>query len=289
MTMSESSPDVETLAKEYLEGLDQGLNEKRRGELEDMLQSLKDRREQYVEQHGADSGIIQRLDQKIEEVETELEEFYGASEKIDELKTELLEVARERFELNDEWLNLTVLRALTHALYNEKDDFLHIDRVRLDDSVDIMDIGEIDKIDLEHTLLLMVEDQLGQTDTVRKRWERFSDSTYYLPFLVLAQEESATPEDVLSIIDEGIDRKDVKNWLEGPLYKWDDLVPYYRVGDGEFALSTAGKYFAKNYAQSVEEVIEDRGEATSDEEASSGDRQVNFDDVDTSWEDDTDE
>lgn len=289
MAMSESSPDVERIAKEYLEGLDQGLDEKRRGELEDTLKDLKDRREQYAEQHGADSGIIQRLDRKIEEVKTELEEFYGASEEVDELRAQLLEAARERFELNDEWLTSTVLRALTHALYNEKDDFLYIDRTHLDDSTDVSDIDEIDKIDLEHTLLLLVEDQLGQTDTVRKRWERFSDSNSYLPFQVLAQEESAAPEDVLPELDDGTGRKDVKNWLEGPLYKWDDLVPYYRVGDGEFALSTSGKYFAHNYAQSADEVPEDEGEATKDGEAGNGDRQLNFDDVDTSKEVDTDE
>ena len=70
--MSEERQEPESLANEYLEALDQEIDEERRDELENIKEELQDRREKYVSQHGEDSRIVQRVDQKIEDVEAEL-------------------------------------------------------------------------------------------------------------------------------------------------------------------------------------------------------------------------
>jgi hypothetical protein len=155
-------------------------------------------------------------------------------------------------------------------LYAEKDDHLVLDQTRIEGPEDLDEIEDLAQLDMEHTLLLLVEDRLGETDTVSERWERFVDSKYHKPFLVVSREGTASPEDVLPSLSEDTNRKDAKNWLERPLYDWDDLVPYYRAGDGEFGLSTSGKYLAHHYAGSAESLAEegDGGDDGDDGQAS---------------------
>lgn len=117
---------------------------------------------------------------------------------------------------------------------------------------------------------------LGETDVVAERWSRLTDSNYHAPFLAVARKGEASPDDIVNELDDAT-RKDVKNWLEGPFYKWDDLIPYYRVGDGKFALSTTGKYFARNYATPANDETEPDEEPS--RESEDGDQQTSFDDV----------
>lgn len=272
--MSEDRQEPESLAKEYLEAIDQEIDEERRSELEDTKEELQDRREKYVSQHGEDSRLVQRVDQKIEDVETELDKLNESVQQIDELRTRLLKAAKDRLEFNREWLSTTVLEGLTHALYAERDDYLILDQTRIEGPEDLDEIEDLVQLDMEHTFLLLVEDRLGETDTVSERWDRFVDSKYHKPFLVVSREGTASPEDVLPNLSEDANRKDAKNWLERPLYDWDDLVPYYRAGDGEFGLSTSGKYLAHHYAGSAESLAEE-GDGGDD----SDDGQTSLDDV----------
>lgn len=272
--MSEDLQEPESLAKEYLEAIDQEIDEERRSELEDTKEELQDRREKYVSQHGEDSRIVQRVDQKIEDIETELDKLNESVQQVDELRTQLLKAAKDRLEFNREWLSTTVLEGLTHALYAERDDHLILDQTRIEGPEDLDEIEDLVQLDMEHTFLLLVEDRLGETDTVSERWDRFVDSKYHKPFLVVSREGTASPEDILPNLSEDADRKDAKNWLERPLYDWDDLVPYYRAGDGEFGLSTSGKYLAHHYAGSAESLAEE-GDGGDD----SDDGQTSLDDV----------
>jgi hypothetical protein len=271
--MSEDRQEPESLAKEYLEAIDQEIDEERRNELEDTKEELQDRREKYVSQHGEDSRIVQRVDQKIEDIEAELDDLNESAQQVDELRTQLLKAAKDRLEFNREWLSTTVLKGLTHAMYAEKDDHLILDQTRIEGPGDLDEIEDLAQLDMEHTFLLLVEDRLGETDTVSERWDRLTDSKYHKPFLVVSREGTASPDDVLPNLSEDADRKDAKNWLERPLYNWDDLVPYYRAGDGEFGLSTSGKYFAHHYAGSAESLAEkgDGGDDSDDGQASLND------------------
>lgn len=269
--MSEEQYDPESLAQEYLDALDQEIDDERRSELEDTREELKKRRKQYVQQHGEDSRIVQRVDQKIEDVEVKLEELKESAQKVDELRVQLLEATVDGFEFDSDWLSPTTLKGLTHALYEEKDTHLILDQTRIESPQDLADVDDLDLLDMEHTLLVLIEDRLGNTDTVSERWKRFTDSKYHTPFLVVAREGTAAPENVLTELGADANRKDAKNWLERPLYDWDDLVPYYRAGAGEFGLSTSGEYLAYHYAEPLHEVTE----ADADEEDdNAGDGQV---------------
>lgn len=272
--MSEDRQEPESLAKKYLDAINQEIDEERRNELEDTKEELKERREKYDSQHGEDSRIVQRVDQKIEDVETELDELNESAQQVDKLRTQLLKAARDRLEFNREWLSTTVLEGLTHALYAKKDNHMILNQTRIEDPDDLDEIEDLAQLDMEHTLLLLVEDRLGETDTVSERWNRFADSKYHKPFLVVSREGTASPEDVLPNLSEDANRKDAKNWLERPLYDWDDLVPYYRAGDGEFGLSTSGKYLAHHYAGSAESLAKE-GDGGDD----SDDGQASLDDV----------
>ena len=272
--MSEDRQEPESLANEYLEAIDQEIDEERRNELENTKEELQARREKYVSQHGEDSRIVQRVDQKIEDIEAELDDLNESAQQVDELRTQLLKAAKDRLEFNREWLSTTVLEVLTHALYAERDDYLILNQTRIEGPEDLDEIEDLVQLDMEHTFLLLVEDRLGETDTVSERWDRFVDSKYHKPFMGVSCEGTASPEDVLPNLSEDADRKDVKNWLERPLYDWDDLVPYYRAGDGEFGLSTSGKYLAHHYAGSAESLAEE-GDGGDD----SDDGQTSLDDV----------
>lgn len=276
--MSEGRQEPESLAKEYLEARDQEIDEERRNELENTKEELQDRREKYVSQHGEDSRIVQRVDQKIEDIEAELDELNESVQQVDELRTQLLKATKDRLEFNREWLSTTVLEGLTHALYAERDNHLILDQTRIEGPEDLDGIEDLAQLDMEHTFLLLVEDRLGETNTVSERWDRFADSKYHKPFLVVSREGTAPPEDVLPNLSEDADRKDAKNWLERPLYDWDDLLPYYRAGNGEFGLSTSGKYLAHHYAGSAESLAEegdggddsDNGQASLDDVGGNG-------------------
>lgn len=272
--MSEDRQEPESLANEYLEAIDQEIDEERCNELENIKEELQERREKYVSQHGENSRIVQRVDQKIEDVEAELDELNESAQQVDELRVQLLKAANDRLEFNREWLSTSVLEGLTHALYAEKDDYLILDQTRIEGPEDLDEIEDLAQLDMEHTLLLLVEDRRGETDTVSERWERFVDSKYHKPFLVVSREGTASPEDVLPSLSEDANRKNAKNWLERPLYDWSDLVPYYRAGDGEFGLSTSGKYLAHHYAGSAESLAEE-GDGGDD----SDDGQASLDDV----------
>lgn len=191
----------------------------------------------------------------------------------------MLEAARSEFELSEEWLDMRVLSTLTHALYGERDSWLCLNKTRIEEVDNLSNVDDLDRLDMEHTFLLLVEDRLGETDIVAERWERLADSKYYEPFLVVARGGEAAPEDVVEALDNPeVSRKNAKNWLERPMYDWDDLIPYYRAGEGKFALSTAGKYFARNYASLAEDETE-ATEGTSQGEPENNDQQVSFDDV----------
>lgn len=275
--VSETEYDPESLANEYLNALNHEVDEERRTELEDRLSELKERRVKFVEQHGEDSGIVQRVDQNTCEVETELDKLEQSVQQVDELREKLLEAAVEDFEFNSTWLSSAVLNGVTHALYEEEDSLI-LGQNHIESTDDLADIDDMTQLDMEHTLLILIEDRLGRTDTVRDHWERLAGSKKHTPFLVVAQKGSASPEDVLPELDDDADRKDAKNWLERPLYDWDELVPYYRAGNGEFALSNAGKYLAKHYAEDYDEVAE--SEVDGDTVGNDGDGQASLDDID---------
>lgn len=276
--VSKTGSDPELLAREYLDALDHEVDEERRTELEDRLSALRQRREKFVEEHGEDSGIVQRVDHKIREVEDEIDELKQSIQQVDELREDLLEAAAEDFKFDSTWLSPTVLNGLTHALYGEKEDSLVLDQNRVESTDDLHDTGDLAQLDMEHTLLILIQDQLGQTDTVRKQWERLADSKNHTPFLVVAREGTASPDDVLPELDEEADRKDAKNWLEKPIYSWEQLVPYYRPETGEFALSTAGKYLARHYAEDPNGGAESGRDNGSD--GDDGDGQASLDEID---------
>jgi hypothetical protein len=218
------------------------------------------------------------VDQKIGEVENELEELEQSVQQVDELREQFLEAAVEDFEFNGTWLSPTVLKGLTHALYGKKEDSLVLDQNRIENTDDLIDIDDLTQLDMEHTLLILVEDRLGQTDTIRKHWDRLADSKNHTPFLVVARKGTASPDDVLPELDEEADRKDAKNWLEKPIYNWEQLVPYYRPESGEFALSTAGKHLVRHYAEDS-----DGGAESEDNGGSNGDDadgQASLDEID---------
>lgn len=286
--MSEAQYEPETLAQEYLDALDQEIDEGHRHGLETKREELRDRRERYVDQHGEDSSIVQRVDEKIEEVEYELEEFDTSAQQVEGLRDRLLESAKDEFEFNSEWLSSTTLEGLTHALYGKREDHLIIDQVRIQEPDVLTDIDDIDQLDMEHTLLLLIEDRLGETNTVNSRWERFSDSKYHIPFLIVARDGVATPDDVLPELEDDADRDDAKNWLNRPLYDWEDLIPYYRPDDGEMALSTTGKYLARHYAETLDEIVGvDEGEG--DDENRNDNGQTSLDDINDGNAGDSDE
>ncbi|GAA0676208.1 hypothetical protein ACFQDG_01910 [Natronoarchaeum mannanilyticum] len=286
--MSRTRHDPGTLAQEYLDAVQSEIDEERRRELDNKLEALQDRRKQYVDQHGEDSRFVQRVDQKVEDIELELDELDESAQQTDEYRRQFLEAAVDSFEFNSEWLSTNTLEGLAHALYGGSDAYLVLQQNRIESPDDLVELDEITKLDMEHTLLVLIEDRLGQTDTVSSRWERFADSKYHIPFLVVARDGSASPEDVVPELGGDADRKDAKNWLESPIYDWEDLIPYYRAGDGEFALSTTGKYLYRHYAEDLDDLTGANKERQNETDSDDG-GQTSLDDLNGESRGDSDE
>lgn len=245
-----STTDIQDIADRYLSAIEQEVDEDEQTQLEENRAELTRRYERTKERRGENHGITQRVKASIEKVDEELEQLKTSQQTTAEIREELLNTIATEFELSDEWFTSNVLESMNHALVGERNTELIVEMTAFSSHDDLTELDEIERFDVEETVILLAEDQLSETDEVRTVWTRLQESKYYEPFLIVVERGEASPDDVLDALDGDVSRQNAKNWLNRPIYDWEQLIPYYRVGNGTFGLSTAGQYFAVHYAPS---------------------------------------
>lgn len=144
---------------------------------------------------------------------------------------------------------------------------LRVDEVELAGPEDIEDLDELSRYDIIDVIRKLALDKLGETDDLEEVWLSIEGTTKEGAFRVVAESGSANPSDIVSSLDEDIERSAANNRLKNAIYQL-DVNPYHRE-DGTYYLSTAGRYIAVEYA----------GECSQDKQESA-DEEVSVDSAD---------
>lgn len=230
MTNSDSATDtggdgeIETVATEYLESLDQAVDDEELDKKEEEIEYAEERRERLKAEHGEDHRLVQRVSTIIENLEEERDGIQNTSEAIEERRRGLLEavVNDPVFTFDEQWLSPCVIKAVTHSLYGTKDDRFAVHNREIQQPDDLSDVGELERIDMEHVVVSLARDRLDSSETVEEQWERLADSNGFPAFEVLAEHGPMTSTEAADEIGE--ESGTVNNWFKNPINFWDEFI-----------------------------------------------------------------
>lgn len=260
---------IKAQSKEYLGAETQGPEHSERlAELRQLRSDLTTREEEFSERLGPDHHLLNRVQNEIETVENEIKELEEEQEAQEHLKEDLLE-AFEQFELSEEWLDPTVLRALNHALHGTEQDAIIIDKTRIETVDDVSELTITKRLDLEEKLLRVIDDAQGKSSHTDEIWEWVQGEDRLELFAALAHEGSADKHRLSDLL--GVEPKKAKNRAEYPIYKrGPDLIPFHSER-GTFRLTTPAQYVARKYGPfDLPETDEQAAENAGDESAEEG-------------------
>lgn len=242
------SDNFNELCDRYIEALDSEIDVERLDELEEDIAELEEEREQFVEDYGEDDVLVERVDDEIEELVSEKEEIEGAVDQVDELEAKILERVSSGFIAEDSYITETTLEALNHIFTGSRESELLIE-----DWVVTPD-GELDSnvrtiTDYIRKLSLA---KLGTDDSLRKTWSGIEGGKRLDPFLTVARADTPlSPSEVAERIGDGMERQTAGNRLRDAIHHA-DYSPYHRV-DGDYTLSTVGKFMYRKFYDSKED------------------------------------
>lgn len=265
----EETPDI---AAGYLEASDEEPQHREQlDEIEAELDELEATREEVVDDVGEDHFLADDIDADIQELKDKREELQESTEDIAQLRQDLLRAAAEDpgFQLDEHWLNSKTLRALTHTLYGMEEEKLVIADQEFCTPDDAQGLNRVQKIQIKREIVHLARDQLTGDERVADRWEEFEDSRAHQAFPVIARDPGVGPSEIADAYEDKT-HSTVRNWTSD-LSDQEDLKMVYTPKQGEYHLSTVGKYYAAHYADldDTEEDNEDvgaiRGEESADE------------------------
>lgn len=246
--------DISQRAEEYIASLDNEIDESRKEELEKEIKRGEEKYDNLVQEHGEEHKLAERAEEILDTRRNELEEIREREEQLGTAREEFLRSVVDKFELNEEWLQPKVIKAVTQALYAEQESSYKLFGEAIQNTDDMEGLDEFDRIERAEVVILLAKDSLDQSDAVSEQWKRLEDSKSYMAFEVLAENGSLSSEEVAEILDES--KGTVNNWLKNPINLWDRLIPFYRVQKGKYGLSTTGRYFCEHYYKGATETTE---------------------------------
>lgn len=243
-----SLEEVADIAAQYLEASDEEPEHQDRLEgIEAKLDELESTREEVAEDVGEDHYLVEDIDADIQELKDEHEALQESTEDIAQLRKDILRAAAEEpgFRLNEHWLNSKTLRALTHALYATEEETLIIADQELRTPDDGQGLDRMQKIQIKREIVHLSRDQLASDERVIDCWEDFEDSRAHQAFPVIALDPGVGPSEIAEAQDKT--SSTVRNWTSD-LSDQENMKMVYTPKQGQYHLSTVGKYYAKHYA-----------------------------------------
>lgn len=268
-----SMDEIPEIAAQYLNASDEAPeHQERLNEIELELDELRSTRREVVNDVGEDHYLIEDVDADIQELEGERQDLQESTEDVAQLRKDILRAAAEDpgFRLNEHWLNSKTIQALTHALYGTEEEKLVLADQELRTPDDARELDRMQKFQIKRDIVHLARDQLGDDERVVERWKEFEESRARPAFPVIANKPGVGPSEIAEACDKT--SSTVRNWTSD-LSGQDILKMVYTPKQGDYHLSTVGKYYAAHYADLDEtdetEVAEDEEdtEAESSEEA----------------------
>jgi hypothetical protein len=260
--------NISQMAEEYRASLDDEVDESRKEELQEEIEQGEKKYERLVEEHGKDHRLAKKAQEVLETRRSELTELEEREEQFGAAREEFLQEVANEFELTERWLQTDVIESVTHALVGQQELSYKLFGEEIQSVEDLEGLDEFDRIERAEVVILLAKDSLGESEKVGEQWERLETSKSYQAFEVLAENGSLTSEEVAEILDE--DKGTVNNWLKNPINLWDRLIPFYRPKQGEYGLSTTGRYFYEHYYEGQGETAETEQEEDEQDEADEG-------------------
>lgn len=260
--------DISQMAEEYLGSIGTEVNENYKEELKKKIEQGEEKHEKLVEEHGKDHKLAKKAEEVLEDRRNDLNELEEREEQLGTAREEFLQEVANEFDLNERWLQTDIIEAVTHALVGKKESSYKLFGEEIQSFEDLEGLDEWDQIDRAEVVILLAKDSVGDSEKVSEQWERLEDSKSYKAFEVLTKNRSLTSEEVADILDE--DKATVNNWLKNPINLWDRLIPFYRPQQGEYGLSTTGRYFHKHYYEGEVAEAEQKGGKEDDADEDGG-------------------
>jgi len=246
--------DISQMAEEYLGSIDDEVDESHKEELREKIEQGKEKYERLVEEHGKDHRLAKKAEEVLETRRSELNELEEREEQLGTAREEFLQEVANKFDLNERWLQADIIDTVTHALVGKKESSYKLFGEDIQNIEDLEELDKWDQIERAEVVILLAKDSLGESEKVSEQWERLESSKSYNAFEVLAEHGSQTPKEVAEKLDES--KGVVNSWMKDRINKWDRLIPFYRPRQGEYGLSTTGRYFHEHYYEGGGEIVE---------------------------------
>lgn len=276
--MSEQEPPEETpsheevpqLAAAYRRESHEEPDQERLDEIKTEISALQSQRDEVAGNAGDDNYLVEEYDAEIQELKDERDEIQDSAENLTKRRNDLLEAAGENpgFQLNENWLDLDVIRALTKALFDEEDNELVIADHVLSEPADAKEMSRSERLQVKREVMNLAQDRLSGYPRIEKHWKEFEDSRAHRAFQAISSKPGVGPSEIADMHDD-VGNSAVRNWTS-ELAKQEDLKMVHTPKQGKYRLSTVGKYYAAHYAEPRTDDHEDEAESV-DQEAKEGD------------------
>jgi hypothetical protein len=236
------------LCQQYLDALDADVDQQRIEELDEEIADLQEERAGYIEDYGEDDVLVQRVDEELNELQTEKEELESVVDQVAELETKILETSSSGFIAENSYITETTLEALNHVFTASRESELLIeDWVVTPDAELDSNVRTI--TDYVRKLALA---KLERDDSILKTWEGIEGGKRLDPFLTVARADTPlSPSQVAERIGDGMEGQTAGNRLRDAIHHA-DYSPYHRV-DGDYTLSTVGKFMYREYCEAPDQ------------------------------------
>lgn len=218
----------------------------------------------YLEVHGSDDTVDDEteIEENLEYWQEQVEEFeegtpmyemaveerdkYKKSyneiseqgERRTRLRSELLMQASSEFAPQGNWMNETVISALTHAITGKQQDRILISDYSLPGDAD--ELSKREMVTVAKNVHAVAEDILESDGSLDEVWDKMSTDKRYPITKILAQEESLVGSgDISDQLDD--DETDTPGANLRYVLNSAEYYPYYRE-DGEWRLSLLGEF-----------------------------------------------
>jgi len=260
-----SLEDIPEVSVRYLDtSEEESEHQERLNEILSELEELRSEREEAADDFGEDHFLVENIDTEIQDIESERKDVEESTEDIVQLRKDILRGAAETpgFRLDEHWLDSKTIQALTHTLYGQEEETLVIADQELSSPEDAHELDRIQKIQIKREIVHLARDQLEGDERVKKRWTEFKNSRAHPAFQVIAREPGVGPSGIADAYDDK-SSSTVRNWTSD-LSNQEELKMVYTPKQGNYHLSTVGKYYAEHYAD-LEKVDETDESVESDD------------------------
>lgn len=250
----ETSIGIVDLAEEYLNSLDGG--DEPEGDAEEVHEEVRYWEEQVSEFEEGTSMHEMALVER-DKWREKLEAIEARGERREELKSELLTRASTEFAPQGDWLETSVIKALSHAFYGQKHERLFIGEYCLPE-----DQGEMSKRDMvtsAKTVHTLARDSVGEEDEVAEVWDALDTDTRQSIARVLARHQDPLSSSRISdeLGEDGPNDPAANiRMMRGNL----DIEPFHGSERG-YTLTLAGRYVMEQFGPDLDE---SEGEADSE-------------------------